>query len=569
MTVNLSAADQMIGEELRGYRILAPLGQGGFGRTFLVRAEANATEAEAGHKYVLKEFCPNMTDPESRQIAQDRFLREAAVLLDMGQKHDQIPRLLSYFRHQDGFYLVQEYIAGETLTQRVERQGPLSSATVAQILQQVLPILSFLHNQKIIHRDVKPDNIILRAADGKPVLIDFGAVKESVNTVITTGHGKAVSVIVGSPGFMPPEQATGRPTYVSDLYSLGLTAIYLLTGKAPQDLNTHYYSQELIWQAAVTDLDPALAEVLEKAICFNPRDRYDTAQVMLDAINQLKFDSEPGQLNGHIHTPTVADPDVVPLASPTAPTQLFSADQAGIVPTVKRIISPRHRPKLRWRLRLAIFSLLAAGLGATLYSLQVIKQQQVILANVQELRQQGRYPECVAKLASLGAVNTLPPDLQNLKSDCHLAWAEQEAQAGHLGAAIAQTNQVANNATIYPAASRLQDKWAKQLLDAAKQDYLQGRLQVAVDLANSIPESSSHRVIAQASIQTWQLEWERNQKHIRAAQTALQVGDWQEAQVRASEVTTPYWLRQAEPLLLRASRLAEQPPQSSPVPVLP
>jgi serine/threonine protein kinase len=553
-------SSSIIGEEFQGYQVLAPLGQGGFGRTFLVRAEVDNREVKAGQKYVIKEFYPTTTDPESLKIAQERFLREAAVLLDMGRKHTQIPRLLNYFRNDDGCYLVQEYIEGETLAQKLKREGLLSSADVAKILLQVLPILDFLHSRKIIHRDVKPDNIILRANDGKPVLIDFGAVKESVNTVISTSHGKAVSVIVGSPGFMSPEQGQGRPVYASDLYSLGLTAIYLLTGKSAQDLNTHYYTQELIWQAAAKDVDPHLAEVLERAIRFNPRERFKTAQVMLEAIKRLPLVTTVGQTD---EVPQTSSNSTV-LPSPTAPTQHFLREVILTPPPIKRLVSPCNRPKPRWRLRLSIFAAVTAGVAGTLYYVSRIQYQQQILTDVKALQQQQRYPECVQKIESLGAVHNLPLELQALKSNCLLSLAQQEAKQGRLGLAIARISEIPVNSPIRNAASRLQEQWSQQILERATQDYLQGRLQAAIEQANSIPEIAPQRITAHASIQSWQSEWERNQKSIQAARAALRVGDWQMAQSKASEVTTPYWQRQAEPLLQQANRLAEKPIVVSP-----
>ena len=84
-----------------------------------------------------------------------------------------------------------------------------------------------------VHRDIKPDNIILRAQDGKPVLIDFGAVKETMNTVIDSHAHSSHSIVVGTPGYMPAEQLSGRPVFASDIYSIGMTAIYALTGKIP------------------------------------------------------------------------------------------------------------------------------------------------------------------------------------------------------------------------------------------------------------------------------------------------------------------------------------------------
>ena len=142
-----------------------------------------------------------------------------------------------------------------------------------------------MHSKGIIHRDIKPDNIILRSADNKPVLIDFGAVRETMGTVVNAQGTVNSSIIVGTPGFMPNEQAAGRPVFATDLYSVGLTGIYLLTGQLPQHMVTHPYTGESIWERDA--VSPPLAAVLDKAIRFNARERYPTAKAMLYALQSI------------------------------------------------------------------------------------------------------------------------------------------------------------------------------------------------------------------------------------------------------------------------------------------
>lgn len=112
------------------------------------------------------------------------------------------------------------------------RQGtPLDETAVGRLLVDLLSVLAYVHKQNVIHRDIKPDNVILRRRDHKPVLIDFGIVKE----VLRAGDRNPThSMMAGTPGYVSPEQATGRPVFASDLYGLGATAIFLLTGKNPR-----------------------------------------------------------------------------------------------------------------------------------------------------------------------------------------------------------------------------------------------------------------------------------------------------------------------------------------------
>ena len=144
--------------------------------------------------------------------------------------------------------------------------------------------MAFIHERRIIHRDIKPDNIILRNSDGKPVLIDFGIIKEAMGTVVNPDGRSAYSIALGTPGYMSSEQAAGRPVYSSDLYSLGLTAIFLLTGKTPQYLESDPRTGEILWRKEAPQVSAQLANVLDKSIHFHPRDRFTSAEEMLMAL---------------------------------------------------------------------------------------------------------------------------------------------------------------------------------------------------------------------------------------------------------------------------------------------
>lgn len=306
------------------YQVKRELGSGGFGETFL----AEDTQMPSGRRCVIKQLKPVAEKSEVYQLVQERFQREAAILEELGDGNNQIPRLYAYFLENGQFYLVQEYIEGQNLGEKLQQQGLLSESSVKEILTDILPVLDYVHSKRIVHRDIKPENILIRNSDGKPVLIDFGAVKETMGTVVTASGNSSKSIVIGTPGFMPSEQTAGRPVFASDLYSLGLTAIYLLTGKIPQQLESDPATGEIMWRHHALSVSPSLANVLDRAIAFHPRDRYSSAREMLQALHtgatpipqfHPTVVSAPPPPGAYVQAPTVlsAAPAGIPYQQPT------------------------------------------------------------------------------------------------------------------------------------------------------------------------------------------------------------------------------------------------------------
>ena len=264
------------------YRILKILGKGGFGATFLARNESLPGYPQC----VIKQLRPATNEPQMLQMAQKMFEREASTLGKLGD-HPQIPSLLDYFKYNQQFYLVQEYVSGSTLQQEIKDQGPLTEVGVKYFLSEILPLLQHIHSQGVIHRDIKPANIIRREPDRKLVLIDFGAVKDEVSLAAvanTSDQTALTNLAIGTQGFAPPEQMQLRPVYASDIYAVGVTCIYLLTGKLPKDLDYNQSTGEILWRKHV-DVSDHFAGVLKKMLEEAVKQRYQSAEEVLRALD--------------------------------------------------------------------------------------------------------------------------------------------------------------------------------------------------------------------------------------------------------------------------------------------
>ena len=277
------------------YQIQQLLGQGGFGRTYL------ATDTERFDELcVLKEFVPSSKTQSTAQRSRELFGREARVLYQIN--HPQIPKFLAWFEYAERLFLVQEYIDGKTysslLSDRLAQQGQaLSEAEIVEWLRDLLPVLAYLHRQNIVHRDISPDNVMLPHGQSKPVLIDFGLVKQTVSqmwALSSDAVGSGQPSFVGKVGYSPSEQMRlGKCYPCSDLYALGVTAVVLLTGREPNWLMDQD-SLEWEWHSYVQVSD-RLARTLDKMLAERPKDRYQSAQ---EVLAHLPLPAAPGVLPG-------------------------------------------------------------------------------------------------------------------------------------------------------------------------------------------------------------------------------------------------------------------------------
>lgn len=264
------------------YKVINQLGVGGFGRTFL----AEDLHLPGHPRCVVKQLKPQFRSDDTFQMARRCFNTEAEVLYQLGN-HDQIPRLLAHFEDQQDFYLAQEFIEGVPLTKELKEGRPWSEARVVALLQDILQVLTFVHHQNVIHRDLKPSNLIRRSADGKIVLIDFGAVKQVSTAVYEPDTGETnLTISIGTQGYMPNEQLAGKPRFSSDIYAVGVLGIQALTGIHPKHMSEDEKG-ELSWRHRATHAHSELMDILERMVRYDFRDRFPTAVEALRAMEQL------------------------------------------------------------------------------------------------------------------------------------------------------------------------------------------------------------------------------------------------------------------------------------------
>lgn len=273
------------------YQIQKLLGKGEFGRTYLALDNQRFDEP-----CVLKEFAPITSKEENLCKSRNLFEREAKVLYQI--QHPQVPKFLAWFADNQRIFIIQQYINGKTyseiLSDRIAQKGqPFSETEVRTWLMDVLPVLEYLHDRKIIHRDISLDNVMQPHNQSKPVLIDFGAVKENFAQIISPAPLNDFNSIrysvIGRFGYSPPELLRLGLSYPSsDFYALGVCAVILLTGKMP-----HILLDELLnwqWRSQVSICDD-FAIIMQKMLAQEPIARFQSAQEIILALNNIHSNS--------------------------------------------------------------------------------------------------------------------------------------------------------------------------------------------------------------------------------------------------------------------------------------
>lgn len=344
------------GEQLLGgrYRVLRQLSRGSFGDTYL---------AEDTHRFqelcVLKEFNPQVQGKPALDKAQMLFEREASILYQIN--HPQVPRFRQLLRHEGRLFLVQDYVEGPTYRELLDRRRAygecFNEAEAVQFLMQLLPLLQYLHSIGIVHRDISPDNLIQRNADGRPMLIDFGGVKQLVVNVrhqlgVAQPYQAADGTVtrLGTVGYAPEEQLeSGQVSPATDLYALGMTALVLLTGKDPEELYDER-RQRWVWTEQV-DLSHTLTQVLNRLVAHYPGDRYSSAGQVMSALNLAHPDSLAAAWEQPMPVrmqPAVPPPTPTVAVAPAAPSSPMTYDPTATVPRPARAVPEQKTSSGCW-----------------------------------------------------------------------------------------------------------------------------------------------------------------------------------------------------------------------------
>lgn len=495
--------DPIIGKLLDGrYKVTGVLSSGGFSQTYM----AEDIRLPSCPLCVVKQLKTSSQVPDFIQGVRSRFRSEAEALEKLGT-HDQIPQLLAFFEQDGGFYLVQEFVTGHALSNELLPGKQFSEAEVVMLLHNVLDVLKFIHAQQVIHRDIKPDNLIRRQQDGKLVLIDFGAVK-AIQTAVAN---RQLTMRIGTPGYTPPEQDAGQPCFSSDFFALGMTAIQALTGIYPSQLADPTTGQ-VTWRHRV-QISSGLAALLDRMICYRPAERYQSAQACLERLEAIE-----------------------PSSRATATIQIrqqMAKVQSGMSPYLLASVS------------------FAFGLGLIGLVLSIHLRSQTVqaaLAQAKRLQTAQKYPECLEQTNHLLQGLTIELNFRHqahkLLNQCQIGIDKQQVQkarqlaaSGKLVAAITVASQIPADSQLQPEVQQSVQTWAQRLLQLGWDQYHAGNLKGAIAYAQSIPPATPDYQAA-STIRKWQQDWQIAATQFRNAQQALDQGKWQQA-VHLAQLAAP------------------------------
>ncbi len=267
------------------YQFIKALGSDAGSHTLLV----GDTKAKGHPRCVVKQLQLPTSNPRTLEFSLILLKKKSESLKTIGS-HLQIPGIIECFYENQSFYLVEEFIAGESLDTKIVPGQPWSAAAVTTVLREVLTVLQFVHERHIVHRRIKPSNLIERKSDGRIALAGFGVFRE-ISAQVLRSHDRLLPAHGDEMLYIAPEQAIGKAQPASDLYALGMVAIQALSGRTPADLSQRQNASgtqpaQFDWDAEL-DLPPQLVSLLNRLVHPLPQERYQTAAEVLLALAPL------------------------------------------------------------------------------------------------------------------------------------------------------------------------------------------------------------------------------------------------------------------------------------------
>ncbi|MGK7897117.1 MAG: protein kinase [Xenococcus sp. (in: cyanobacteria)] len=538
------------------YQIVRPIGRGGFGKTYL----AKDIQLPGNPLCVVKQFCPTVNTPHILEIARRLFNTEATALQKLGS-HECIPQLFAYFEEGEEFYLVQQYIEGNTLAEELIPGQYWSEEDIVKFLQEGLHILDFVHKQGVIHRDIKPDNLIRRHHDQKIVLVDFGSVKEMINS--STQMVKS-TVAIGTSGYMPTEQARGKPRITSDLYALGMIAIQAATGVHPMEFQEDE-NGELIWPSK-DNISSELVDILSKMVRYHFKDRYQSANEILEHLKSLVKESSISRDSNIEESPCLS---TFLTSSPLENKQQKSSKKSQNN-SFSRIIAWLKSPMGKTLSFVGAIAIMVTG-GIYFFNHQaaVAKKNKIdnIINEIESKYDQQNYIACYQQAEKIETQESGVPKKTRIEliRKCRLEAAKEQANSQKLAEAIAIAVKIPKDSSNYQEVQENIDLWSNKILEEANDIYNKdSNLQKALEKIEQIPPTSTIKKLALEQANKWKKDDRDNQDLIMTAKTALEAKDWGKALAEAKQVSgSSYWNKEAKNIIDQAEKaIYEQKIQS-------
>jgi serine/threonine protein kinase len=441
--------------------------------------------------------------PNYRTIASQLFTSEAAILEQIG-KHPQIPQLLACFESDGGFYVVYERVLGHSLNQEMHTGRPQAPEQVAQLLLEVLEPLAFAHHCGIQHGNLKPSNLIRRAADDRLVLVNFHGMKQIQRSLVMAYSLTTRLDRAEMDGYQSAEHLRGLPSLASDVYAAGMIGIQALTGVSPHQFDADPQTGEVLWHhhhpPTGSEIDSGLSTILSWMVHQDVDRRYPSAVEALQAVQECL-----------LATALKSASPVTPLAQaiPASSTEQESAEPVGVAEPMEDDRAPSLTPVESGEdLQDYVFPVVLPKSSQLCRSPIPLEQGQITR---QSRQSSSRLAVGVTTALALAVSGYTLVNLPN--------WADQ----------------------------------GDQVLAQATEQFQAGQLQQAIALAQSIPNGSRAYGAAQSAVIRWQQDWQTAAARFQQTEQALQAGRWAEVQQRSKTVPAiPYWQERLNPLIQEA-----------------